>query len=77
LQYVAQILVLTMIVLPENRKAYLKSKPMAYQSGWLACESGVAHKKLNVPESVNELYTQGYSDCFANTESLSNQERIA
>jgi hypothetical protein len=66
-----------MIVLPENRKAYLKSKPMAYQSGWLACESGVAHKKLNVPESVNELYTQGYSDCFANTESLSNQERIA
>jgi|TARA_R110001606_G_scaffold389666_1_gene555990 hypothetical protein len=66
-----------MIVLPENRKAYLKSKPMAYQSGWFACESGVAHQKLNVPASVNELYTQGYGDCFANTECLSNGEKTA
>tara|TARA_R100000541_G_C1885296_1_gene82864 strand:+ start:697 stop:894 length:198 start_codon:yes stop_codon:yes gene_type:complete len=63
------------IVYPKDRKSYLKSKPMAYQSGWLACESGVAHKKLNVPESVNQLYTQGYGDCFANTECL--QQEIA
>ena len=68
-----------MIVTSENRKEYLNSKPMAYQSGWLACESGVVHKKLNASKSINQQYTDGYGDCFANTECLLNQdeERIA
>ena len=37
-----------MLVYPENRKAYLKSKPMAYQTGWLACENNLENKTINV-----------------------------
>lgn len=73
----AQVLVLRMIVLPENRKAYLNSKPRAYRIGWLACESNIEHHKLDASELVNEQYTQGYGDCVANTESLTNGEKIA
>lgn len=73
----AQILVLTMIVTADNRKEYLNSKPRAYRIGWLACESNIEHHRLDASELVNKQYTDGYGDCTANTESLSNQERIA
>jgi hypothetical protein len=68
-----------MLVYPENRKAYLKSKPMAYQTGWLACENNLENKTLNAPESIRKQYDSGYGDCFANIECLTNQpeEEIA
>tara|TARA_R110000803_G_C11906339_1_gene312688 strand:- start:296 stop:502 length:207 start_codon:yes stop_codon:yes gene_type:complete len=68
-----------MLVYPENRKAYLKSKPMAYQTGWLACENNLENKTLNASESIRRQYDSGYGDCFANTECLTNQpeEEIA
>jgi len=77
LQYVAQILVFTMIVTADNRREYLNSKPRAYRIGWYACENNLEHKRLDASELVNKQYTDGYGDCTANTESLSNQERIA
>jgi len=62
-----------MIVFPENRKEYLNSKPRAYRIGWLACESNIAHHRLDASELVNKQYTDGYGDCSANTECLTNQ----
>ena len=68
-----------MLVYPENRKAYLKSKPMAYQTGWLACENNLENKTINASESIRRQYDSGYVDCFANIECLTNQpeEEIA
>ena len=66
-----------MIVTAENRKADLNSKPTAYRIGWLACESNIEHHRLDASELVNKQYTDGYGDCVANTESLTNGEKIA
>ena len=58
---------------PAWAKAYLKSKPMAYQSGWLACENNLENRTLNAPESIRKQYENGYGDCVANIECLTNQ----
>jgi len=46
---------------------------MAYQSGWLACENNLENRTLNAPESIRKQYENGYGDCFANIECLTNQ----
>jgi hypothetical protein len=66
-----------MIIYPDDKKDYLASKPRAYQIGWLACESNIAHHRLDASSLVNKQYTEGYGDCVANTECLTKGEQIA
>ena len=55
------------LVLPGNRKEYLRSKPRIYQIGWLSCERDRMTKdRINVSFNDELLFDEGYDDCKKN-----------
>ena len=66
------------LVLPEDRKTYLRSKPRLYQIGWLNCERDQMTKdKIDVSFKDELLFEQGYDDCKKNIAILKNLEEVA
>ena len=63
------------LVLPSNRKDYLRSKPRIYQIGWFNCERNQMTKdNINVSFNDELLFDEGYDDCKKN---LLNLEEVA
>lgn len=48
---------------------YLETMPTLYVSGWLACLTGYRHSQISEDKKIQNLFDQGYGDCFANGES--------
>jgi hypothetical protein len=66
------------IIFPEDRKAFLRSKPRLYQIGWLNCERDNLNKdKINVSFKDAMLFEQGYEDCKKNINKLKNMEEVS
>jgi len=66
------------LVLPEDRKNYLRSKPRIYQIGWLNCERDQIKKdKIDVSFKDELLFEQGYEDCKENFIRLKDLEGVA
>ena len=66
------------LVLPGDRKAFLRSKPRLYQIGWLNCERDQMTKdKIDVSFKDELLFEQGYDDCKKNIAILKNVEEVA
>ncbi len=49
-----------MIINNDNRKAYLKSKPFAFQSGWYAAQSGLQLPHVDAPYEVRQDFQSGF-----------------
>ena len=49
---------------------YLKEKPSTYAAGWLSCQAGYRHAKISTDPTIQNLFDQGYGDCYANGECL-------
>jgi|21_taG_2_1085346.scaffolds.fasta_scaffold04270_9 hypothetical protein len=57
-----------MIITNNNRKAFLKTKPFAFQSGWLAAEDGYKHPVTVVgPEQVRKDFQEGFKTYMDNS----------
>lgn len=66
------------LVLPRDRKTYLRSKPRIYQIGWLNCERDqITKDKIDVSFKDELLFEQGYEDCKQNLENLKQLEQVA
>tara|TARA_R110002012_G_C11475406_1_gene594416 strand:+ start:34 stop:369 length:336 start_codon:yes stop_codon:yes gene_type:complete len=66
------------LVLPVDRKSYLRSKPRIYQIGWLNCERDQLTKdKIDVSFKDELLFEQGYNDCKENLNALKSLEEVA
>ncbi len=66
------------LVLPGDRKSYLRSKPRIYQIGWLNCERDQLSKdKIDVSFKDELLFEQGYNDCKENFNNLKHLEEVA
>ena len=66
------------VILPVDRKTYLRSKPRIYQIGWLNCERDQEKKdKVSVSFKDELLFEQGYNDCKENYQNLKNLEQVA
>ena len=66
------------LVLPVDRKTYLRSKPRIYQIGWLNCERDQLKKdKIDVSFKDELLFEQGYNDCKENLNALKSLEEVA
>mgnify|MGYP003130618186 CR=1 FL=1 len=66
------------LVLPGDRKTYLRSKPRIYQIGWLNCERDqITKDKIDVSFKDELLFEQGYEDCKQNLENLKQLEQVA
>ena len=66
------------LVLPGDRKNYLRSKPRIYQIGWLNCERDqITKDKIDVSFKDELLFEQGYEDCKENFIRLKDLEEVA
>ena len=66
------------LILPIDRKNYLRSKPRIYQIGWLNCERDQLTKdKIDVSFKDELLFEQGYNDCKENLNALKSLEEVA
>lgn len=66
------------LVLPVDRKTFLRSKPRIYQIGWLNCERDqITKDKIDVSFKDELLFEQGYEDCKENFIRLKDLEEVA
>ena len=52
----------------------LKTKPLAYRSGWILASRRMPHQKIVGAEYIREQFDQGYFDCTAQINKLKGNE---
>jgi hypothetical protein len=55
-------------------KEFLKTKPLAYRSGWILASKSLPHQKVVAAKHVREQFDQGYFDCTAQINKLKGNE---
>ena len=53
----------------KEKPIYLGEKSIPYRTGWMWCEEHKVHTEVFVDPAYQQEFTDGYSDCYANSES--------